>query len=253
MNSGEINSLEKLVEDHIENLGYLEAAEVDGKEFCSSFVCGWEGEDFLVSLAIVAESFKASIKKLTAEFDEGVYVCDLINGEPHLEEFEDYETYQETGFVNPGNKTGLSASNSNSLPEGYIGKWELDFKKALDLRIDELSQMWRELPDDKKEEYSSLENYILIRSTEEAKSESEILKITDNKIESVRKVYGNTVRENVTYSVTKIDLDTVFVTEYLEEYGGIEEFEVEMSLLESGNYLQIRQQRPKRVFVYRKI
>jgi hypothetical protein len=100
LDSNEISGLRELVEQHLQDLACLETAEVDGQVFRSSFVCGRGAENFLPGLASVSDRFEASITKLTARYDEGVYVCDLIDGEPHLEEFEEYESYLETGFVN---------------------------------------------------------------------------------------------------------------------------------------------------------
>ena len=100
LDSNAIGGFEALIEFYSKELACLEHVEIDGTEFRSTFVCGWAAEEFLTGLAKATAGFGAEIVKLTAKFDEGVYVCDLVDGKPHLEEFDDYETYRETGFVN---------------------------------------------------------------------------------------------------------------------------------------------------------
>ena len=107
------DALEELVEHHSDNLACLETAEADGDAFRAQFVCGWGAENFLVALASAAAGLEARITRLTAQYDEGGQVCDLIDGKPHLEEFEDYQTFEETGFVDLDQTALLSELLSN--------------------------------------------------------------------------------------------------------------------------------------------
>ena len=131
LDSNEISALEKLAGNHLENLGGLETAEADGKVFRSTFVCGRGAEKFLVGLAKVSAKFQSSIIRLTAQYDEGVYVCDWVDGKLRLEEFEDYETYQQAGFVELENESPLPESTPDSATEASSSRGEKDSQQPL--------------------------------------------------------------------------------------------------------------------------
>ena len=250
VNSEEVSRLESMIDDHAADFGSLENSAVEGNEVNLSFVCGLDAEEFLLNLAELALIFKCTVLQLTAKPDEGLIVCEIIEGEPHVSHFEDMEDYKTRGFEPSVNLN--QSLVTTSLPEPYLGKWISDFHKALHLRIDELRPYWESLDEKKKAGCTNLEDYIQKLADKEASTESEELTITEEVIDSKRKVYGNSIREKVTYTVTKIEADLASVTEYLEEMGDIEEFQVEMTLLEGGEFLQIQRTMPKRTLVYRK-